>query len=108
AADLPARHVRDQLEPLTPREARAPASFELAEPGDEIAGQALLADAIALEQSRDHREDLAWLDRLHEVVVHLDPDRLAQRAFVLALRDHHDGHGRVEGPDLADQLETAS
>src|SRR5256885_3579502 len=68
----------------------------------------LLADAVALEQTRDHREDLARLDRLHEVVVHLDPDRLAQRALVLALRDHHDGHGGVERADLADQLESAS
>src|SRR5881409_2356567 len=43
-----------------------------------------------------------------EVDDYLDPDRLAQRAFVLALRDHHHGHGGVERADLADQLEAAS
>src|SRR5216683_1240188 len=104
----PASQRGDQLDPLAPGEARAPPPLELAEPGDEITRQALLADAVALEQARDHREDLARLDRLHEVVVHLDPDRLAQRALVLALGDHHDRHGGVERADLADQLEPAS
>src|SRR5437879_7972983 len=42
--------------------------------------QTLLADAVALEQPRDDREDLARLDRLYQVIVHLDPDRFAQRA----------------------------
>src|SRR5207253_5842853 len=107
-ADLPSRQLRDQLDPLAPGEGRAPAPLELAKPGDEIAGQALLADAVPFEQARDHGEDLARLDRLHEVVVYLDPDRLAQRALILALRHHHDRHGGVEGPDLADQLEAAS
>src|SRR5437879_4098279 len=69
--------------------------------------QTLLADAVALEQPRDDREDLARLDRLYQVIVHLDPDRFAQRAFVLALGDHHHRYARVDRADLADQLEPA-
>jgi len=102
---LPTRQLHHELDPLAPGEIRAPPPLELAETRDEIARQPLLADAVALQQSRDHRQDLPRLDRLHEIVVHLDADGFAQGAFVLALRDHHDGHRGVERPDLDDQLE---
>ena len=105
---FPAHQLDHQLDPLAPRQRRAAARLELAEAGDEVAREALLADAVALEEPRDDREDLARVHRLHEVVVHLDADRLAQRRLVLALRHHHDRHRGVDGADLAQQLEAAA
>jgi len=55
--DLPARQLRDQLDPLP--QARSAPRPRARGTGDEIPRQALLADAVALEQARDHREDLA-------------------------------------------------
>src|SRR5262245_4718779 len=46
--------------------------------------------------------------RLHEVVVDLDPDRVAHQAVVFALRHHDDGHGGIDGADFGDQLEAAA
>ena len=48
------------------------------------------------------------MDRLHEVIVDGDADRFAQRAFVLALRDHHHRHRGIDGADFREQLEAAA
>src|SRR2546430_403709 len=85
---LPARQLRDQLDPLAPRERRPAPALELAEAGDEVAREALLANASTLEEPRDDREHLARMHRLHEVIVDLGADRVAQQRVVLALRDH--------------------
>ena len=37
-----------------------------------------------------------------------DADRLAHRGLVLALGDHHDGGGGIDGADLVEQLEAAA
>ncbi len=95
------------LDPLAPGECRRTLPFELPEPSDEIASQPLLPDAIALEEPRDHGEDLTGVHRLDEVVVDLDADGLAKRAFIFALRHHDDGHGGIDAADFAEQLEPA-
>ena len=104
---LPPRQLHHQLDPFAPRERLGALRFQLAEPRHEVARPALLADAVALEQPRHHGQHLPRVDRLDEVVVHLDADRLAQRAVALALRHHHDRHGGVDRADLAQQLEAA-
>ena len=48
------------------------------------------------------------MDRLHEVVVDLAADRLTQGPLVLALRDHHDRHGRIDGADFGNEVEPAA
>src|SRR2546429_1785448 len=76
---LPPRQPRDQLDPLAPRERRPAPALELAEAGDEVAREALLANASTLEEPRDDREHLARMHRLHEVIVDLGADRVAQQ-----------------------------
>ena len=104
-AYLPSRQLGDQLAPLAPRKRGSPAAFQLAEAGDEIAGQALLANAVAFEQARDHGEHLARMHRLHEVIVDLDADRVAHQPVILALRDHHHRHRRIDRAHLRNQLD---
>ncbi len=48
------------------------------------------------------------MHRLHEVVVDLGADGVAQQRVVLALRHHHHGHGGIDGADLGQQLEPAA
>src|SRR6185436_7707808 len=97
----------DELAPFAPGERRAAAPLELAKPRDEVAREALLPDAITLEQARDHREYLTRMDRLHEVIVDLDPDRVAQQRVIFALRHHDDRHGGIDRADLGDQVDAA-
>src|SRR5436309_2513094 len=66
----PAREVHHALAPFAPRERRAPPSLAATEPRDEIARPSLPSTPVAFERPGDDREDLARLDRLHEVVVH--------------------------------------
>ena len=105
---FPARQLRDQLDPFAPCERRAAPAFELAEPGDEVAREALLANASTLEQPSDDGEHLAWMDRLHEIIVDLRADGIAQQRVVFALRHHDHGHGRIDGADLGQQIEAAA
>src|SRR2546430_11145078 len=48
------------------------------------------------------------LFRSDEVIVHRDPDRVAQRSLVLALCHHHDRDARIDGADLGEELQPRS
>src|SRR2546430_13243377 len=48
------------------------------------------------------------LFRSDEVIVHRDPDRVAQRSLVLALCHHHDRDARIDGADLGEELQPTS
>ena len=105
---LPTRQLGDKLAPLAPRERGTATAFELAEARDEVAGEALLANAVTFEQARHDRQDLPRVHRLHEIVVDLDADGLAQQSVVFALRHHHDRHRRIDRADFRNQVETAA
>ena len=102
---LPLGQLGHQLDPLAPGQRAAAAGLELAEPGREVAGEALLADPVAVEQPGDHREDLARVDRLDQVVGDLGADGVLEGLGLLALGHHHHRHAVVDGPDGAEQLQ---
>jgi hypothetical protein len=106
--DLPARQLHHVLGPLAPGQTGRPPALELAEAAHEVAGQPLLADAVAFQEPGDHGKDLPGLHRFDEVVVHLDADGLAEGAFVFALGDHHHGHGGIDAADFTQELEAAA
>ena len=103
--DLPLRQLHDQLDPLAPGQRRAPAGLELAEPGGEVAREPLLPDPVALEQPGDHREDLARIDRLDQVVGDLGADGVLERGRLLALGHHDHRHRVVDRADGLEQLQ---
>ena len=105
---LPLRQLGHQLHPLAPGQRTGPARLQLAEPGGEVAGEALLADTVAVEQPGHHRQDLPRVDRLDQVVRDVRPDGVLECFRFLALGHHDHRHAVVDGPDGAEQLEPAT
>ncbi len=65
----------------------------------------MLANLRTLHQTGDAAQHLPRVDGLDDVVVELDSDSLTHRLGLFALCHHHDGDGRVDRPDLPDQIE---
>ena len=107
--DLPLGELDDQFDPFPPRHSLAAAGVELPEAGGEVAGEPLLPDPVALEESGDHGEDLPRVDRLDEVVADLGADGVLERLLLLALGHHDDRHRLIDGADgLEDFQSTAA
>ena len=105
---LPFGQLRHELHPLAPGQRPRAAGLELTEAGREVAGEPLLADPVAVEQPGHHREDLARVDRLDQVVGDVGADRVLERLRLLALGHHDDRHPVVDGTDGPEQLEPAA
>ena len=104
---LPLGQLGHQLDPLAPVERASAPGLELAEPGREVAGEALLPDPVAVQEPGDHGEDLARVDRLDEVVGDLGADGVLEGLGLFALGDHHHRHAVVDAADGLEELEPA-
>src|SRR5690625_3361434 len=64
-----------------------------------------VADPPPFEQALQRQEDLAWIDRLRQVVADLAAEGLLHQVLLLALGDHHHGHIGRELLDFGERLE---
>jgi hypothetical protein len=106
--DLPLGELDHDLDPFAPCQRTTPTSFELAKAGGEVPREPLLPYAIALEKTGDHREDLARVHRLDQVIRDFGTDRVLERLRFLALGNHHDRHAVVYGSDRLEDFKAAS
>ena len=102
---IPAHQLVVAVDPATPVEIAIALELDRAESLDEAARDRLLTDARALENLRDDGQHLTRVDRLDEIVADVDADRFLERRIFLALRDHHDRHGRRDLAHISIELE---
>jgi hypothetical protein len=104
--DVPIDELTVPIDPAAPVEGVIALVLKCAEPFDELSCHRLLPDLRALEDARHDGEDLPRIDRLDEIVIDVDADRLAHRRIFLALRDHHDRKRGIEIAQLAKRFES--
>ena len=104
-AHLPRGKLGNDLDPVAPLHVRRPALFQFAKPLHKILRHVLAAQLRTLYQARYGTQYLPGVHRLHEVIVHLHPDRLAHRARLLTLGDHDQGHRGIDRTNFGHEFE---
>ena len=105
--DIPAHQLVEAIDPAPPIEIAVAIQLDGAESFDEAARDCLLADARAFQDPRHHRQHLARVDRLDEIITDVGADGFLERRVFLALGHHHHRQRRGELAHIAENFEAA-